>query len=80
MPNGNFNMDFENLLNMTFSYANKSDLGSNFKKFIDELKNIIFDCNISDIINIINYIGFIPECISHDSREEKLYTKVSEIF
>ena len=52
------------------------------KKFSEaskELMNVIFDLNKFELIPIITEIGSIPEDIEHDSSEEKLYTKVSDI-
>ena len=44
-----------------------------------QLERLIFSCTKDDILNIITAIGIIPEDIRHDSSEEKLYTKVSDI-
>ena len=43
------------------------------------LQNIIFSLKKEEIIPIITEIGSIPEDIGHDSSEEKLYAKVSDI-
>lgn len=45
----------------------------------NNLQNILFDISRTDILSLITEIGIIPEDIGHDSSEEKLYTKVSDI-
>lgn len=45
----------------------------------NNLQNILFDINRTDVLSLITEIGIIPEDIGHDSSEEKLYTKVSDI-
>lgn len=45
----------------------------------DLIQRIIFDLKKEEIIPIITEIGSIPEDIGHDSSEEKLYAKVSDI-
>lgn len=43
------------------------------------LQSILFDISRTDVLSLITEIGIIPEDIGHDSSEEKLYTKVSDI-
>ena len=50
-----------------------------FVRASTQLEELIFSCTKNDILNIITAIGTIPEDIRHDSSEEKLYTKVSDI-
>jgi type II restriction enzyme len=45
----------------------------------DIIQNFIFEQKKEEIIPIITEIGSIPEDIGHDSSEEKLYSKVSDI-
>lgn len=45
----------------------------------DRLVNTIFELERSDTLELISQIGAIPEEIAHDSTEEKLYTKASDI-
>lgn len=45
----------------------------------NDLQNILFDISRIDLLSLITEIGIIPEDIGHDSSEEKLYTKVSDI-
>ena len=52
---------------------------SDFKGTSDAMQKIIFSQNIGDVCELLVDIGFIPEDIVHDSSEEKLYTKTSEI-
>ncbi len=44
-----------------------------------QLEELVFNCTKDEILSIITEIGIIPEDIRHDSSEEKLYTKVSDI-
>ena len=50
-----------------------------FIKATEELETKIFDCSKQDLIPLITEIGIIPESIEHDSKEEKLYSKASDI-
>ena len=43
------------------------------------LEDAIFELDRTDLIEIITEIGIIPEDIGHDSTEEKVYTKASDI-
>ena len=43
------------------------------------IQSVIFGLERADIIPIVTEIGSIPEDIGHDSSEEKLYAKVSDI-
>ena len=45
----------------------------------NNLQSILFDISRTDVLSLITEIGIIPEDIGHDSSEEKLYTKVSDI-
>lgn len=45
----------------------------------NNLQSILFDISRTDVLSLITEIGIIPEDIVHDSSEEKLYTKVSDI-
>ena len=49
----------------------------NFEKATEELEDFIY--NTSNFLNILEEIGTIPENIEHDSTEEKLFSKVSDI-
>lgn len=51
-----------------------------FQDATKELEKIIFDDIKKDqLIKLVKEIGIIPESIAHDSKEEKLYAKVSDI-
>ncbi len=50
-----------------------------FQTGSDRLLNMIFNLGREDTLELISQIGAIPEEISHDSTEEKLYTKASDI-
>lgn len=56
----------------------ESEKGS-FVPSSDKIQNIVFNLKKHEIIPIITEIGSIPEDIGHDSSEEKLYAKVSDI-
>lgn len=45
----------------------------------NNLQSILFDISRTDVLSLITEIGIIPEDIGHDSSEEKLYTKASDI-
>lgn len=53
--------------------------GLNFIEASNRLQHIIFGLSRADVLGLITEIGTIPEDIGHDSTEEKLYTKVSDI-
>lgn len=55
----------------------KSNLG--FVEASKQLESLIFSCSKEDLLELVKEIGTIPEEIGHDSTEEKLYTKVSDI-
>ena len=48
-----------------------------FDKATEELENFVY--NNSNFLDILGEIGAIPESIEHDSTEEKLFSKVSDI-
>jgi type II restriction enzyme len=50
-----------------------------FESSTELMQNIIFSLDKRELIPIITEIGAIPEDIGHDSSEEKLYAKVSDI-
>ena len=68
-------MDFKQLKNLIKISAQKPDFQTESKKF----ENLIFDLPKNDFVPLITEIGSIPEDIEHDSSEEKLFTKVSDI-
>jgi len=51
----------------------------NFGSACDELEEYIFSLDKDSIIQLIVHIGVIPESISHDSTEEKLFAKCADI-
>ena len=53
--------------------------GLDFQTATDQMQELIFALDTADTIELISEIGAIPEEIGHDSTEEKLYTKVSDI-
>ena len=56
-----------------------SCIGVDFQQASSKLQNTIFSLKKASILNLITEIGTIPEDIRHDSTEEKLYTKASDI-
>ena len=50
-----------------------------FQDASKELEKVIFGVKKEDLIKLVKEIGIIPESIAHDSKEEKLYAKVSDI-
>lgn len=67
-------MTFDELRRVIYSCK-----GLSFIAASDRLQEIVFALNKADTIELISQIGAIPEDIGHDSTEEKLYTKVSDI-
>jgi len=67
---------------MTFSQLRKQIRDCKDKDFqtaSDEMQSLVFSMLKNDIAEIITEIGVIPEDIAHDSSEEKLYSKTSDI-
>ena len=52
---------------------------SEFQSASNKIQDIIFNLDRNSFIPLIVEIGSIPEDIEHDSSEEKLYAKVSDI-
>jgi type II restriction enzyme len=50
-----------------------------FEHSSDAIQKLVFELSREEILPIITEIGAIPEDIGHDSSEEKLYAKVSDI-
>lgn len=67
-------MTFEELKRIIYSCKELA-----FTAASDRLQEIVFALNKADTLELISQIGAIPEDIGHDSTEEKLYTKVSDI-
>lgn len=57
----------------------KNASGDNFKNATEQVRQYIDDISDSDFKDIVKEIGTIPESIEHDSTEEKLYSKASDI-
>lgn len=67
-------MTFEELKRIIYSCKELS-----FTAATEKIQEIVFASGKADIIELISQIGALPEDIEHDSTEEKLYTKVSDI-
>lgn len=65
---------FDKLIAQIFVSSKKD-----FKKATGEVRNFIDAMNVQDFKEIVKQIGTIPEVIEHDSTEEKLYSKASDI-
>ena len=50
-----------------------------FQVSSEKIKDIVFSLEKEDLIVLVDEIGAIPESIDHDSTEEKLYSKASDI-
>ena len=68
-------MDFTEL---RIKIKNEAEKGT-FESSTDLIQNLVFSLNKQELTPIITEIGAIPEDIGHDSSEEKLYAKVSDI-
>ncbi len=67
-------MNFEELKRIISNFKDLS-----FTVASEKLQEIVFALSKADILELIPQIGAIPENIGHDSTEEKLYTKASDI-
>ena len=67
-------MNYKNIKKLVKNLANR-----NFIEASDNLQDVIWGISLPDTISIIAEVGIIPEDIPHDSTEEKLYAKVSDI-
>lgn len=52
---------------------------SDFEKATDKIKRALFSLSKEQLLPLIKEIGAIPENIDHDSTEEKLYAKTTDI-
>lgn len=52
---------------------------SDFDKATEKIKKALFSLNKDQMLPLVKEIGAIPENISHDSTEEKLYAKTTDI-
>lgn len=66
-----------NYIDLRFLIRENSNL--DFATASNALQSILFNISRTDVLSLITEIGIIPEDIAHDSSEEKLYTKVSDI-
>lgn len=53
--------------------------GENFKSATQKIRDYVEELELDDFQEIVKNIGTIPENIVHDSTEEKLYSKASDI-
>ncbi|MHC1691649.1 MAG: HindIII family type II restriction endonuclease [Sphaerochaetaceae bacterium] len=69
-------MNFFELKEKIKQYSINNDT---FETVTNQLSDCIYSLSKDSLIDIIDEIGTIPEDIDHDSTEEKLYSKVSDI-
>ncbi len=67
---------YDKLLEIITAHIDESN---DFKKISEPIKAYLDTIGKDDFIFILDNIGTIPEKIEHDSTEEKLYSKVSDI-
>ena len=67
-------MDFQELRQQIKRYENDEFLIAS-----TEMQDVVFALSKEDVTELITEIGIIPEDIAHDSSEEKLYSKTSDI-
>ena len=72
-------MTFDKLLNYILKCAAGHGGSTDFKTVSCDLRDDIFGMSRDDFLELIPRIGIIPEIIEHDSKEEKLFTKVTEM-
>ncbi len=65
---------FNDLITLIFKSAKKD-----FKQATCEIRNFVDKMEVTEFKCIVKQIGTIPEVIEHDSTEEKLYSKASDI-
>nr|WP_314781370.1 HindIII family type II restriction endonuclease [uncultured Treponema sp.] len=68
-------MKFDELCSLIKDLSEKTT----FQEAGNQLEKVIFNCSKKDFMPLITEIGTIPEFIGHDSKEEKLYSKASDI-
>ncbi|MCM1076409.1 MAG: HindIII family type II restriction endonuclease [Bacteroides sp.] len=69
-------MTFEELKKEIYSCCDKEDNFVNSSKY---LQDVIFNLSAKELLPLVIEIGSIPEEIGHDSKEEKLFTKTSDL-
>lgn len=72
-------MTYQDTVNLIFDCIVKYGNSFDFQKATNYIEDIIYKLSVEDLIPFIKQIGVIPERIEHDSKEEKLYSKLSEI-
>lgn len=73
-------MTYQQIVDLIFDYIiNYGGNSLDFQNATNSLEEIVYKLNVDDLILLIKQIGVIPERIGHDSKEEKLYSKLSEI-
>ncbi|MBR2214243.1 MAG: HindIII family type II restriction endonuclease [Selenomonadaceae bacterium] len=72
-------MNFADIINLVFKYVKAYERNNTFQLASEETENLVVALPKSDFLNLVEQMGIIPEKIVHDSKEEKLFTKVAEI-
>ncbi|MCG6553777.1 MAG: HindIII family type II restriction endonuclease, partial [Candidatus Magnetominusculus sp. LBB02] len=70
-------MLYSQLIALIKSEANADE--ADFEQAVDKIKKTLFSINKEQLLPVVKEIGAIPENIGHDSTEEKLYSKTSDI-
>ena len=79
-----FRIFVANFINLDMNFTElRTEINScitlDFQEASSKLQQTIFSLRKADILKLIVEIGTIPEDIAHDSTEEKLYIKASDI-
>ena len=73
-------MNFADITGLVFKYVESYQKSKDFHIASEEIANMVDSLPKSDFVTLIEQIGIIPEKVVHDSKEEKLFTKMAEIF
>lgn len=69
-------MEYAKLLDLIYNLSNTDD---GFAVSVEKLQECVYGLSREELIPLLENIGIIPESIKHDSTEEKLYSKASDI-
>lgn len=72
-------MNYTEVTDLVYEYVENYNSQNNFQSASENIKDLIYSMKKDQFIPLIKQIGVIPEKIIHDSKEEKLFSKVSEI-
>lgn len=69
-------MNYNDILKHIEDLCNNSTL--NFNEKFNKLEREFSKSDFNDILNILDFVGIIPEFFNHDSTEEKLFSKFTD--